>query len=228
MSSEIKVDTISEKTAANGVTIDGVNLKDSVVKTDTINEKTSAAGVTIDGVLIKDSKIPGSAGGGLVYINSGTFSSASTLTVSSVFSSTYENYKIIIEITDNSADDCGTTFRLYDGSEITANYISQRFQGEDSTAEVGKSPDGTDEWTCVPIDQTYAYGGFIQVLLNSPNEATATHFSLQGDGTYGTNTLYSTANSGVHTGTDQATGFAYKVSSGTFDGNWVVYGFAKS
>jgi hypothetical protein len=54
MSSEIKVDTISEKTPANGVTIDGVNLKDSVVKTDTINEKTSTAGVTIDGVLLKD------------------------------------------------------------------------------------------------------------------------------------------------------------------------------
>ena len=54
MSSEIKVDTISEKTSANGVTIDGVNLKDSVVKTDTISEKTSAAGVTIDGLKIKD------------------------------------------------------------------------------------------------------------------------------------------------------------------------------
>ena len=29
MASEIKVDTISEKTAANGVTIDGVLLKDN-------------------------------------------------------------------------------------------------------------------------------------------------------------------------------------------------------
>ena len=59
MSSEIKVDTISEKTSANGVTIDGVNLKDSVVKTDTISEKTSAAGVTIDGSLIKDGNVAG-------------------------------------------------------------------------------------------------------------------------------------------------------------------------
>ena len=59
MSSEIKVDTISEKTSANGVTIDGVNLKDSVVKTDTISEKTSAAGVTIDGLLVKDGSING-------------------------------------------------------------------------------------------------------------------------------------------------------------------------
>ena len=31
MSSEIKVDTISEKTSANGITIDGVNIKDGQV-----------------------------------------------------------------------------------------------------------------------------------------------------------------------------------------------------
>ena len=54
MSSEIKVDTISEKTSANGVTIDGVKLKDNAVETNTISEGTSGSGVTIDGVLIKD------------------------------------------------------------------------------------------------------------------------------------------------------------------------------
>jgi hypothetical protein len=53
--SEVKVDTISERTAAGGVTIDGVLLKDNVVNTDTVSEKTAASGVTIDGVLIKDS-----------------------------------------------------------------------------------------------------------------------------------------------------------------------------
>ena len=47
-------DTISEKTSAAGVTIDGVLLKDSEVTTDTISEKTSAAGVTVDSCLIKD------------------------------------------------------------------------------------------------------------------------------------------------------------------------------
>jgi len=33
MASEIKVDTVSEKTSANGVTIDGVNIKDSKIVT---------------------------------------------------------------------------------------------------------------------------------------------------------------------------------------------------
>ena len=54
---EVSTDTISEKTAAAGVTIDGVLLKDSAVTTDTINEKTAAAGVTIDGTLLKDKAV---------------------------------------------------------------------------------------------------------------------------------------------------------------------------
>ena len=51
MSSELKVDTISEKTSASGVTIDGVKLKDNAVETNTISEGTSGSGVTIDSVL---------------------------------------------------------------------------------------------------------------------------------------------------------------------------------
>jgi hypothetical protein len=58
----VQSDTVSEKTSAAGVTIDGVLLKDSQVTTDQINEKTSAAGVTIDGVLLKDSGVVTGAG----------------------------------------------------------------------------------------------------------------------------------------------------------------------
>ena len=53
----LSVDNLIEKTAAAGITIDGVLLKDSQVTTDVINEKTGAAGVTIDGVLFKDGKV---------------------------------------------------------------------------------------------------------------------------------------------------------------------------
>jgi len=60
--SAIETNTINETTAAAGVTVDGVLLKDNSVTvgtagqvvTDTIAEKTAAAGVTIDGVLLKD------------------------------------------------------------------------------------------------------------------------------------------------------------------------------
>lgn len=56
-STAVSTDTVSEKTSAAGVTIDGVKLKDSEVYTDVIKEKTGAAGVTIDGVLLKDNGI---------------------------------------------------------------------------------------------------------------------------------------------------------------------------
>ena len=63
----LSADTISEKTSAIGVTIDGVLLKDNDISAndissnnlyvDTINERTSASGVTIDGVLLKDNNV---------------------------------------------------------------------------------------------------------------------------------------------------------------------------
>jgi len=75
----ISVDTISEKSSAAGVTIDGVQLKDSVVVVDTINEKTGAAGVTIDGVLIKDNTVKGNVtieGGETLDVSAGTMTFA--------------------------------------------------------------------------------------------------------------------------------------------------------
>ena len=96
MSSEIKVDTISEKTSANGVTIDGVNLKDSVVKTDTINEKTSAAGVTIDGVLIKDNKLASGTGNVLQVVT------AETTTATTVSGTTYTDTTLTASITPSA------------------------------------------------------------------------------------------------------------------------------
>jgi hypothetical protein len=50
------VDVISEETAAAGVTIDGVLLKDATVTTATIIEGSAGSGVTIDGVLLKDER----------------------------------------------------------------------------------------------------------------------------------------------------------------------------
>jgi hypothetical protein len=55
----LAADTISEVTAAAGVTVDGVLLKDSEVTVDVINEATAATGVTLDGALVKDGSFIG-------------------------------------------------------------------------------------------------------------------------------------------------------------------------
>ncbi len=70
----------------------------SEIQVNTINEYTGANGVTIDGALIKDSKIAATAGGGLVLLSSNTVSGSSSTSVDNIFTSTYTNYKVIMNI----------------------------------------------------------------------------------------------------------------------------------
>jgi hypothetical protein len=65
--SELRVNTISEVTSANGVSIDGVKLKDNAVVVDTISESTSANGVAIDGLTLKDGNVVPATGKGVDF-----------------------------------------------------------------------------------------------------------------------------------------------------------------
>jgi hypothetical protein len=166
---------------------------------------------------------------GLVYINSGTFSAVSSVSIDSVFTSTYKDYLILIEFTDNSADNTQTSLQLRSSSStVNTNYVSQNLQAEDANVGGLKNQLGTDEWDCIPLDQTYTYGGFVKVHLRSPEEAKATHMLLYGNGTFGTNTLYVYNTTGVHNDTTQCDGFQINVVAGTITGNWKVYGLSDS
>lgn len=55
--SNLKADFVSEKTTGAGVTIDGSLIKDTQLKIDSIIEENAASGVTVDGTLIKDGTI---------------------------------------------------------------------------------------------------------------------------------------------------------------------------
>tara|TARA_R100000234_G_scaffold117915_1_gene97252 strand:+ start:275 stop:937 length:663 start_codon:yes stop_codon:yes gene_type:complete len=65
--SELRVDTITEVTSANGVSIDGVKLKDNAVVVDTISESTSTNGVAIDGLTLKDGNVVPATGKGVDF-----------------------------------------------------------------------------------------------------------------------------------------------------------------
>jgi len=150
--SELNVDTINEQTSANGVTIDGVKLKDNVVLTDTISEKTSAAGVTIDGVLIKDGNVDGVdvSKTGLIHISTTTVASgsaASTLDVQSVFSSTYTDYKVITNLYGSNTSDTRCYFKFMSGSSANSDTYSytmyhQRLSTDATGQESGQGTGG--------------------------------------------------------------------------------------
>ena len=234
MSSEIKVDTISEKTSANGVTIDGVNLKDSVVKTDTISEKTSAAGVTIDGALIKDNLLASSAGGGLVLLSTLTASDSASLTADNfVDSSTYSQYYISIRNIKCATDNVTFGFKFRQGggsgSDLTGDYrragISLNWEqtgstvfGNQNTADFGtigaSVGNGTDE-------EINAYCNFLpaydSVAINSMDSTTM--YQMFDD-----NSRYFKCVTGLESST-ASTGLSFSASSGNLtSGKIYIYG----
>lgn len=73
----------------------------SEIQVNTINEYTGANGVTIDGVLIKDGQVDGVdvSNTGLILLSSNAVSSSSGTTVDNVFTSDYTNYKIVAHLT---------------------------------------------------------------------------------------------------------------------------------
>jgi hypothetical protein len=110
-------DTVSELTAAAGVTVDGVLLKDSTVTTDTIYEKTPASGVTVDGCLINDGRAGGLATGQMFGSSEQTGTGASQ-TVAHGLGSTPT--LIWITVTEDPA---GTGFDVAEGAHDVTNIV---------------------------------------------------------------------------------------------------------
>ena len=120
MASELKVDTISEKTTGSGVTVDGVLLKDSKIGgTITIPGSTGTMALTSD-----------ISAGGLILISSTNAVAATDVTFDNVFTSTYQSYKMIINNYQPSVtSDLRLIFRNggASGADITGKHDSRYY-----------------------------------------------------------------------------------------------------
>ena len=103
----------------------------SELKVDTISEKTSAGGVTIDSVLLKDGK----SFSGAVLLGTSTVSNATDITFDNVFSADYDNYIIegYIQPTQTSQD-VTIRFRDGSGDVSTSAYSYKYIYGLDSSS----------------------------------------------------------------------------------------------
>ena len=102
MASEIKVDTISEKTSANGVTIDGVLLKDS-----------DMGSTYLDAGLVKLAQYDFATDGAASYYAENNF----------VDNTKYSHYEITLENIQVATNDTTVTATFKDGSsDITGSY----------------------------------------------------------------------------------------------------------
>jgi hypothetical protein len=162
---------------------------------------------------------------GLTYVGGATFTAASSQSLNSVFTSTYENYVIVLNVTAKSA---ATAVEMRMRASGTDNTTSNYHSAADYF-QINGAGAGTSKYS------GYAYFSFNNVStmqtvlhINNPQATQNTIYgSMQSGFTYASD-FYSGNNSGVFNATTSFDGFTIYPTSGTFTGTVRVYGIANS
>tara|TARA_Y100000592_G_C5476857_1_gene322793 strand:+ start:1403 stop:2032 length:630 start_codon:yes stop_codon:yes gene_type:complete len=204
----------------------------SEIRVNTVSEGTSASGVTVDGVLIKDGLVDGKDvstinSGGLILLSSNSPSGASAVTADTIFSSTYTNYKITYALTVSHSTSSTIRMQLRSGSSTNTNstYTSGlRTFRINADTEFETRDDTADRWDFTGVDGSQTNNRVsVDVTLFSPNLTARTAYS----GTFFTDEV-ANQQFGYMGGTFENTtafdGFTIFPSAGTFSGKINIYG----
>jgi hypothetical protein len=159
--------------------------------------------------------------GGLVLLNTTTFSAVSSVSVNNVFNSTYENYRMILTITSKGTT-AHTNFRFrVSGSDNTASsynwtaayYLaSNNFQSYRTT-----SASFSQIFNSIGQDREQA-----SIEMYAPNLAYTTAASISGS--HGAGDINWNGSLG-HNSSTQFDGFTIYPSTGTITGTIEIYGY---
>ena len=208
MASEIKVDTISEKTSANGVVIDGVTVKDGAIASSFISSLPTA---------------------GMTKVGDTDFSAASDVTFDNVFTSTYSNYAFKI---DHQAADNNTEFRfrLRTGGASGSDDTSTEY----AVINIISFPNEDTNWRAKTIygigQNAFTVNG--GMANNKPYHATLDIFTPQKaqdttwSGTGGYQGGHGFFIAGSFEADTQFTGIKFYQSTGNISGSIQIYGYA--
>ena len=209
----------------------------SELKVDTVSEKTSANGVTIDSLSIKDGKITSANATGLTLVNKTTFTNASTVTVDNIFTSTYANYRINldIEITDSGDSTAGRIGFRTGGSSGAAHNTSSLYTYNYEYKPLGASTAYTNVGAITNnYMQVGSYGNYdtyYNIEIGNPQAAKHTHVMWdgtlsQGGGSSATDWAY--GGHGIVINNDVLTGMTfYSSDNSTVSGIVYVYGYGE-
>jgi hypothetical protein len=165
------------------------------------------------------------ANSGWTYVNSGTFSASSALQVNSVFTSTYTNYKLVLQDLRLTAGTNSVSFQLsVSGTPSSTGYYS-----------------GSQYWTLATAPASAAFGdtntasfGGLYVDATVRSSAEFTLYNVQQ--ALATNITYNTVaftntfrtGGGTHNVATAYDGFRIVPASSTISGTWSVYGQRKA
>lgn len=160
---------------------------------------------------------------GMVLITSQSFSTATSVIVDSVFSSSYRNYKMFLDLTAVSASDTNLSYYFRSGSpasDTTTEYYRHQFAGYSSTYS------SVEQANSIFASPSSSYSDLcgVEMVIYKPNLATNTTTSNQSSFIVSSGARYSAIYSIWQLSSTQFTGMKILSSSGTISGRISIYG----
>lgn len=159
--------------------------------------------------------------GGLSPVTSASFSSVASVSVDNCFSSSYQNYRIVLAIYSASSDqDVSFRFRTGGVTNTAANYTYQRLTADGTSVTATRTTGATDfrsmysesDGSQFVLDCMLPYASYRTALLINGNLNRSSYV-------YGGSAVYNT--------TTSFDGFTFGPISGTFSGVVMVYGYGE-
>ena len=197
----------------------------NVTNTYTKSETDSLVGAAPGTRLVVPTSVAVGSGSGSVDTNGAvTFSGASSVSLNGCFSSTYQNYRIIFNMSNGQGS---VTMKLRaSGTDTATNYKTYTLYGVSGTMyQSAVDALGTDEWYLFDVDTTIDASGNGYVDINNPNVAIDTSIVSHNVGGSGA-TMYWYSDFGRQASATQFDGFTITGSLSTnLTGTIRVYGY---
>jgi hypothetical protein len=158
---------------------------------------------------------------GMTRLTTSTFSAQTSVSVNSVFSATYRNYKIILNCSSKSVNGAINMRLRASGTDTTTNY---NFGGNVFRTNAGTSPFGGNATSLIRVGFSNLADTNYSLDVYNPFLAQNTSTSITGWGG-DVSTWYSVFAGGNQESTTSFDGFTILPDSGTITGSLTVYGY---
>ena len=163
------------------------------------------------------------AGGGLVLIGTTTFTSSSAVNINDVFSSTYDNYRVVCYVTPTDNGDINFRYRVSGADNTTSNYALQGLDVESTTVTAfQQSSQDKSRLAAAGANIENAFSLDMFAPFASKKKRNNSYSGRASVSSPGFSLFASTFNA-----TTSFTGFSIFNNSGTMTGTISVYGYEK-
>jgi hypothetical protein len=163
------------------------------------------------------------AGGGLAHISTSTFTAQASVSFDNVFTSTYQNYRLVLNILGVSGTNLRFRMRASGTDDTGTNYASQYVYGSNTSITGARETGQTAAWF---ISASTGYEVIAAYDIGSPQLAKQT--SLVGSQVFASATVEVITWAANHDQPTAYDGITLLIPGGSFTGTARIYGYKNS